>query len=71
MQSLDINFNLALSNKKFKVIKLPESPSQDEKNQVLTTNIWLDHEWKDEMLTWDPALFNGITKLMVRNYFEN
>ena len=39
---------------------------QDEKNQVLTTNIWLDHEWTDEMLTWDPAEFNNITKLRVK-----
>ena len=41
---------------------------QDEKNQVLTTNIWLDHEWTDEMLTWDPAEFNNITKLRVRKH---
>ena len=42
---------------------------QDEKNQVLTTNIWLDHEWTDEMLTWNPAEFNNITKLRVGAIF--
>lgn len=25
---------------------------QDEKNQVLTTNAWLDQEWHDELLKW-------------------
>ena len=40
---------------------------QDEKNQVLTTNIWLDQEWRDEMLTWDPKHFNGIDRIRVRN----
>ena len=30
----------------------------DEKNQVLTTNVWLDQEWVDELLVWDPA---GVT----------
>ena len=38
---------------------------QDEKNQVMTTNIWLDQEWKDEMMQWDPKEFNGITKLQI------
>lgn len=26
----------------------------DEKNQVLTTNVWLETEWEDEKLSWDP-----------------
>ena len=38
---------------------------QDEKNQVLTTNIWLDQEWKDELLTWDPDQFHGIRKVRI------
>jgi len=46
-------------------ITLTQIFDMDEKNQVLTTNIWLDHEWTDEMLTWDPAEFNNITKLRV------
>uniref|UniRef100_A0A915ELA1 Uncharacterized protein n=1 Tax=Ditylenchus dipsaci TaxID=166011 RepID=A0A915ELA1_9BILA len=37
----------------------------DEKNQVLTINVWLDQEWKDELLMWDPADFNGIKSLRV------
>lgn len=38
---------------------------QDEKNQVLTTNVWFDHEWQDELLIWDPDNFGGISKLRI------
>ncbi|CAF3279536.1 unnamed protein product [Rotaria socialis] len=34
-----------------------------EKNQILITNVWLDQEWYDEFLQWDPADFNGIHRL--------
>lgn len=37
----------------------------DEKNQVLTTNVWLDQEWKDEKLTWDPADYNGLEVMRI------
>ncbi|NP_001297423.1 neuronal acetylcholine receptor subunit alpha-10-like precursor [Aplysia californica] len=32
----------------------------DEKNQVLTTNVWLDQEWTDEKLKWNKSLHNDI-----------
>ncbi|KAI0214558.1 Acetylcholine receptor subunit alpha-L1, partial [Lamellibrachia satsuma] len=35
----------------------------DERNQVLTTNVWLDQEWRDEKLVWDPADYGGLKKL--------
>ena len=38
---------------------------QDEKNQVLTTNVWFDQEWQDELLKWDPKDFGGIEKLLI------
>ena len=38
---------------------------QDEKNQVLTTNVWFDHEWHDELLKWDPENFGGIEYLRI------
>ena len=38
---------------------------QDEKNQVMTTNVWLDQEWDDELLTWNPADFGGITRIRI------
>uniref|UniRef100_A0AC35TR79 Neur_chan_LBD domain-containing protein n=1 Tax=Rhabditophanes sp. KR3021 TaxID=114890 RepID=A0AC35TR79_9BILA len=35
----------------------------DEKNQVLTINVWLDQEWKDELLVWKPEDHGGITSI--------
>lgn len=37
----------------------------DEKNQVLTTNVWFDQEWVDEFLTWNPSDFGGIQKIRI------
>ncbi|KAI3378197.1 hypothetical protein SNEBB_004666 [Seison nebaliae] len=35
----------------------------DEKNQVLVTNVWLDQEWDDEFLVWNPDEYNNLTVL--------
>lgn len=35
----------------------------DEKNQVLTTIVWLDQEWFDEYLVWDPLEFGNFSNL--------
>ncbi|XP_006864499.1 PREDICTED: neuronal acetylcholine receptor subunit alpha-2 [Chrysochloris asiatica] len=37
----------------------------DEKNQMMTTNVWLKQEWSDYKLRWNPADFNNITSLRV------
>ncbi|NP_001267772.1 acetylcholine receptor subunit alpha-type acr-16-like precursor [Aplysia californica] len=37
----------------------------DEKNQVLTTNVWLDQEWHDQKLIWKPEDFNGLNKIRI------
>ncbi|KAK0051337.1 nicotinic acetylcholine receptor subunit type D [Biomphalaria pfeifferi] len=37
----------------------------DEKNQVLTTNVWLDQQWKDQKLHWNPEDFNGLKVLRI------
>lgn len=37
----------------------------DEKNQVLTINVWLDQEWDDEKLSWDPMDYNGLSTLRI------
>ncbi|MFH4976710.1 hypothetical protein AB6A40_003419 [Gnathostoma spinigerum] len=37
----------------------------DEKNQVLTINVWLDQEWNDELLRWNPDDFNGIRSIRI------
>ena len=38
---------------------------QDEKNQVMTTNVWLDQEWDDELLIWNPSDFGGIHRIRI------
>lgn len=37
----------------------------DEKNQVLSTSVWIYEEWKDELLTWSPKDYDGQTALMI------
>ncbi|KAL8562649.1 hypothetical protein ACOMHN_011221 [Nucella lapillus] len=37
----------------------------DEKDQVLVTNVWLDQEWIDEFMVWNPLDFNNITMLRI------
>ncbi|CAF3356497.1 unnamed protein product [Rotaria sp. Silwood1] len=44
-------------------IALTQLSDMDEKNQVLTTNIWLEQEWFDQRLVWNASEFNGLTTL--------
>ncbi|PAV71679.1 hypothetical protein WR25_27045 [Diploscapter pachys] len=37
----------------------------DEVNQILTTNLWLEMQWLDTKLVWDPAQAGGIRKLHI------
>ncbi|VDN01549.1 unnamed protein product [Thelazia callipaeda] len=37
----------------------------DEKNQILTTNLWLEMQWSDSKLTWNPSRYGGITTLHI------
>ncbi|CAI4224881.1 unnamed protein product [Auanema sp. JU1783] len=37
----------------------------DEKNQVLTTNLWLEMKWADAKLTWSPKKYGGIKYLHI------
>ncbi|CAD6189199.1 unnamed protein product [Caenorhabditis auriculariae] len=37
----------------------------DEVNQVLTTNLWLEMQWFDYRLLWDPAKYGAIRKLHI------
>ncbi|XP_077418972.1 neuronal acetylcholine receptor subunit alpha-7-like [Vanacampus margaritifer] len=39
----------------------------DEKNQVLTTNIWLHLSWNDYKLQWDSSDYNGLDTLRLPN----
>ncbi|KAL3097033.1 hypothetical protein niasHS_002749 [Heterodera schachtii] len=37
----------------------------DEKNQVLTTNLWLEMRWNDAKLQWKPKKYGGIRQLHI------
>uniref|UniRef100_A0A0N5C4N5 Neur_chan_LBD domain-containing protein n=2 Tax=Strongyloides papillosus TaxID=174720 RepID=A0A0N5C4N5_STREA len=37
----------------------------DEKNQILTTNVWLEMNWIDAKLQWDPKKYGGIKTLHI------
>ncbi|KAG8513258.1 LOW QUALITY PROTEIN: Neuronal acetylcholine receptor subunit alpha-4, partial [Galemys pyrenaicus] len=37
----------------------------DEKNQMMTTNVWVKQEWHDYKLRWDPALYENVTSIRV------
>ncbi|XP_078316181.1 neuronal acetylcholine receptor subunit alpha-9-like isoform X4 [Crassostrea virginica] len=52
-----VNVNISIS--------LTQIFDVDEKNQVLTTNIWLDQSWMDEKLIWNPSDYNNLTVLRI------
>ncbi|KAJ8043093.1 Neuronal acetylcholine receptor subunit alpha-3 [Holothuria leucospilota] len=37
----------------------------DERNQILTTKVWLHQSWNDYRLSWDPDEYDGITEIKV------
>ncbi|XP_064195243.1 neuronal acetylcholine receptor subunit alpha-2 isoform X1 [Anguilla rostrata] len=37
----------------------------DEKNQMMTTNVWLKQEWNDYKLRWKPSDFDNVTSIRV------
>ncbi|KAJ8319189.1 hypothetical protein KUTeg_004280 [Tegillarca granosa] len=39
----------------------------DERNQVLSTNVWATYKWKDIYMQWDPSEYSNITKIRVPN----
>ena len=39
--------------------------SQDEKNQIVTTNCWLNQAWVDPELSWNPKEFGGIESILL------
>ena len=38
-----------------------------EQEQVLVVNVFLDHEWIDDRLKWDPLIHSNITLLRINN----
>ncbi|XP_066145050.1 acetylcholine receptor subunit alpha-like 2 [Euwallacea fornicatus] len=35
------------------------------KDQILTTNVWLEHEWYDYKFQWNPSEYGGVMELYV------
>ncbi|KAH9499313.1 Acetylcholine receptor subunit alpha-like 1 [Bulinus truncatus] len=46
-------------------IRLSQLIDIDEKNQIMTTNVWLRQEWTDHKLTWRTAEYGGVDHLYV------
>lgn len=42
------------------IFSLQQLIDLDEKNQILTTNIWLTLTWEDPQLTWNPLEYNNL-----------
>ncbi|KAJ8382643.1 hypothetical protein SKAU_G00034210 [Synaphobranchus kaupii] len=46
-------------------VSLVQLISVNEREQIMTTNVWLTHEWNDHRLKWDPRQYEGIKKLRI------
>uniref|UniRef100_A0A674N8T5 Cholinergic receptor nicotinic beta 3 subunit a n=1 Tax=Takifugu rubripes TaxID=31033 RepID=A0A674N8T5_TAKRU len=46
-------------------LKISQLVDVDEKNQLMTTNVWLWQEWIDVKLKWNPDDYGGITAIRV------
>ncbi|XP_063157803.1 acetylcholine receptor subunit beta isoform X2 [Candoia aspera] len=46
-------------------MSLSQLISLNEKDEELTTKVYMDQEWIDYRLTWDPADFEGVTSVRV------
>lgn len=38
---------------------------QNLKNQIMTTNVWVEQEWNDYKLKWNPDDYGGVDTLHV------
>ncbi|XP_030643548.1 neuronal acetylcholine receptor subunit beta-2 [Chanos chanos] len=46
-------------------VSLAQLISVNEREQIMTTNVWLTQEWNDYRLTWNPDDYEGIKKLRI------
>ncbi|XP_069621623.1 neuronal acetylcholine receptor subunit beta-4 [Ranitomeya imitator] len=46
-------------------LSLAQLISVNEREQIMTTNVWLNQEWVDYRLSWNPAEYDGIRKLRI------
>ena len=38
---------------------------QNLRNQIMTTNLWVEQSWMDYKMCWDPAEYGGVDMLHV------
>uniref|UniRef100_A0A3P8YGD1 Cholinergic receptor, nicotinic, alpha 4b n=1 Tax=Esox lucius TaxID=8010 RepID=A0A3P8YGD1_ESOLU len=41
----------------------------DEKNQMMTTNVWVKQEWNDYKLRWNPEEYENVTSIRIPSEF--
>ncbi|KFZ60678.1 hypothetical protein N321_07882, partial [Antrostomus carolinensis] len=46
-------------------VSLAQLISVNEREQIMTTNVWLNQEWIDYRLAWKPSDYDGINKLRI------
>uniref|UniRef100_A0A665X1X9 Cholinergic receptor, nicotinic, beta 4 (neuronal) n=1 Tax=Echeneis naucrates TaxID=173247 RepID=A0A665X1X9_ECHNA len=46
-------------------VSLAQLISVNEREQIMTTNVWLTQHWVDYRLSWDPDQYEGIDKLRI------
>ncbi|XP_041073923.1 neuronal acetylcholine receptor subunit beta-4-like [Polyodon spathula] len=46
-------------------VSLAQLISVNEREQIMTTNVWLNQEWDDYRLSWDPSEYDGIDKIRI------
>ncbi|GAA6085537.1 neuronal acetylcholine receptor subunit beta-4 [Tachysurus ichikawai] len=46
-------------------VSLAQLISVNEREQIMTTNVWLTQNWNDYRLSWDPSEYEGIDKLRI------
>ncbi|ELU04362.1 hypothetical protein CAPTEDRAFT_152525 [Capitella teleta] len=46
-------------------LKMAQILDVDERNQIMTTNVWVKLEWLDNRLTWDPEEYGDVDMLYV------
>ncbi|KFQ49018.1 hypothetical protein N333_06391, partial [Nestor notabilis] len=46
-------------------VSLAQLISVNEREQIMTTNVWLNQEWADYRLAWKPSDYEGINRLRI------
>ncbi|XP_048825557.1 neuronal acetylcholine receptor subunit beta-4-like [Brienomyrus brachyistius] len=46
-------------------VSLAQLISVNEREQIMTTNVWLTQNWIDYRLSWDPSKYDGIDKIRI------